>query len=167
MVEESTRARVFGICILLSLLGGSLVWYGTLSPAPDLHDYPTATEALERPSVYVYDHVVVSGTVIDSEPLHVKTGQGVVFTVTGTKSDIHIGQKIRVYGTLTDSQSVNASNVISIDRAGLWYTWSVSFIAGLWALVRIVQHWQFNTDQMGFQPREDPVSLTDVFSKVL
>jgi hypothetical protein len=49
-----------------------------------------------------------------------------------------------LFGTLTDSETIRASNSFAVPPSGAVYTYSISFLAGLWVLVRLVRQWRFD-----------------------
>ena len=54
--------------MLIVLLGGSCVWYGTLTPNPQVGSYPGNSDVGQSPLKYVGDLVAVDGTVVDTNP---------------------------------------------------------------------------------------------------
>lgn len=139
--------------VLLALLGGLFGlcgWYGSLEPAPAVGAYPGAAEIGTDANRYVGERVAVGGEVVAVSPPVIDTEYGVGRTVTlrlvGLDDSIQFeeGDSLRVYGVLQTGRTVRVLRAFAVPWYGRWYTWSVSFLAGLWVLARIVRSWRLD-----------------------
>lgn len=142
--------------VLLCVLLGLCVWFGTLGPAPSLGAYPDSRDVGAAPTEHVGSQVEISGTVVDTDPVVITldyepTSPRVV--VTGLQIDVDRGDGLRAIGTLTDERTVRATNAFVVPRWGTTYTIVISFVAGLWVLTRIVTGWRIGPGRR-LVPRE-------------
>lgn len=154
------RGRTIAILSLLALLGGLCVWYGALAPAPALGDHPDEDQLATDADRYLGAQVTVSGRVVATDPVTIRAEVGadetMHLTITDLASTPTVGAQFRVYGIVEDHRTVRARNAVAVPRWGHWYTWSVSFLAGLWVLARILRHWRLDPTDWTLQPRETP-----------
>lgn len=154
---DSVPARALAVVLLLAGIAGLCVWHGTLAPNAAVGAYPDEGDFLATPDAYLGDLVTVGGTVVDTDPLTIEvegaTGERVSIRVTGVDDAVTDGSDLRVFGTLTDERTVDARNSFTVPRTGYWYTYSVSFLSGLWVLWRIVRHWRYDPSVAGLTPR--------------
>lgn len=145
---------LFGIGLVLA----TAVWSGAMPS--DAETYPSESEIVEHPDRYVGDEIVVDGPVVDTNPVVVAIsgpdGESGQFTVTGISKTVEHGDELRVYGVLTDSKSIHSFEAIVISPWELRYAWVISFLAGLWVLVRFARHWTFDRSELVFQLRQNP-----------
>jgi len=156
--------RLVALSFLFLALFSLLVLGGVdRPPAPELGRYPGLDDVVERPETLLGDRVSVIGQVVATDPLVIsaqhETETGVTavrITVTDSNTAVERGDRVQVFGVLTDTETIRAINVVVLPQSGLWYSWIVSFIAGLWVLGRIVRHWRIDREQWAFVPRADP-----------
>ena len=159
---DSRGGRLLGVVVLLGLLFGAMVWYGTVEPSPALGAYPSHDE-VERGVVDAGDAVVVSGRVVETDPLVVdKTVHLVVdgayekrtlrVTVVGTDRSYEVGQTVQVFGTYAGDRTVRASNAVTAGSRS--YAYAVSFLAGLWVLGRLAAGWRVDLGTLALRRRE-------------
>ncbi len=153
--------RLAAMTLLLVVLAGLLVWAGTLSPADDPRDVPGNDEVGQDQDAYVGERVSLSGTVVETDPvvIDVEYGTGETFTATvaGVDESVSEGDQMTAFGTLESSSTLAAERVIVREPWELWYMYGVSFLGGLWVLLRTVRRWRFDTDRLAFVPRERPL----------
>jgi hypothetical protein len=161
------RARLGTVVVLVGLLIGLCVWFGTLGPAPNAGRYPTAENIVHDQQSYQDTRVVVSGTVVETDPVVIEAqyetvvnGQFVSdttrFTIMGTTESIRSGHELQVFGTLTDAHVVHAANTVAIPPQRFLYMYLISFLAGLWVLGRLVQTWSFDGRTLSIHRRSTP-----------
>lgn len=153
--------RLGAVGVLLLALFGLLVWHGTLGPAPALGAFPSQDHIGGQYERYVGDEVEIAGHVVETHPLTVEAtyDENVVieFRIVGLDQSIdpRRGELLRVYGVAQPDRTINARSGFTVSQSSVWYTWSISFLAGLWVLSRIVQQWRFNTDEWALEPRRE------------
>ena len=147
------------VVVLVLLLAGTVVWYGTVDPDPASNNYPGSDEIAQDPDAYLGEHVSVSGTVVAHDPLRIEVGYGLDGTMTlevaGVDDPPPIGHNLNVFGTLTEPNVVHAENTVSRAPWEATYMYIVSFIGGLWVLARLLRHWRFDADTYSAVPRGD------------
>lgn len=145
------------------------IWYGSLGPAPEMHAYPTGDDLARDYDHYIGDRVVVSGDVKTTDPLTIASeydpSQTIELTIIGTSSSIQSGTELQVYGIVRGDRTIEAINTLAIPQRGFWYSYTVSFIAGLWVLGRIFRGWRFNRDALALEPRHTPLSVLKLLRK--
>lgn len=155
---DSPRGRFGALVVLLAVLAAMLVWYGTLGPAPAQGDYPTQEDYAPDPTPYLGDRVVATGIVVSTDPVRIEVTYGVdgrtEYAVTGLDGTVAEGRGISVFGRLTDPGTIAADRAFTVPQSGLWYAWTISFLAGLWVLARIVRDWRLDRSSPGLVPRE-------------
>lgn len=162
---DSASSRGVAIAVLAAILVGLCVWYGALDPAPAAYDFPGEDDIRADDDQYVGERVVVAGTVVDTAPLVIELeetgGEPVRVTVTDHEADPAVGDLLRVFGVLGPDRTVRAIDTLAIPPWGLWYTWTISFLGGLWVLGRILRQWRLDTDTGGLGPRTADASEGD------
>lgn len=150
------------VAVLLALLFGLCVWYGTSGVAPGLGVYPTEELVGPTPGEYVGDLVDLSGTVVETDPVEIRVRYGGesqrILTVTGVQTPVEPGDELRVFGRLVDEDTVRATRAFAVPPLGYLYTYTVSFLAGVWVLIRLASQWRYDSTK-GFVRRTDPLTL--------
>ena len=148
------------MALLAVVLAGLLVWAGTLSPADSPRDFPGNDEVGPNRNAYVGERVTLSGTVIGTDPLVIDveygTGESFQATVAGVDESVSEGDQVSTFGTLESPSTLAVERVIVREPWELWYMYAVSFLGGLWVLVRILRRWRFDAERLAFVPRERP-----------
>jgi hypothetical protein len=159
---DAPQSRLGAIFVLVSILAGLCLWYGALAPAPAAHVYPETEDVLTGADRYVGDRVAVSGTVVETSPLTIElepddpANDPRRLTVIGADATPTTGDRLSVYGVLQDEGSIRALGTVTYSTRGHVYTYSISFLAGLWVLARIVRQWAFDPERGGLKRRHDP-----------
>jgi hypothetical protein len=149
------------MALLILVLAGLLVWAGTLSPADARRDFPSEDEVGPNRDAYVGERVTLSGTVVGTDPpvVDVEYGTGESFRATLADADqsVSAGDRVSAFGRLEPSSTLVVERVIVREPWELWYMYGVSFLGGLWVLVRTLRRWRFDAEQLAFVPRERPL----------
>ncbi|WP_265110681.1 hypothetical protein [Halosolutus halophilus] len=163
------RGRLVG-ALLAVCLTGFLLWAGTL-PASDetLNAYPDEDQVGPAPEAYVGESVVLSGTVVATEPVVIETRYHDVsrqFTldhaataVRNTNDPIEVGDRITAFGTLAEPSTLATERAIARAPWEFQYMYLVSFLGGCLALGSFLRHWRFDRARLAFVPRETPLAL--------
>lgn len=156
---RTARQRIAIIALLLSVFLLMCVWYGSLTPAPAMGDYPSETEVVTDYDRYVGDRVTAGGTVQRTGSteliLTVPDGKRLSLIIQNVSTSISPGDRIRVYGTLQSGRTLHAVNTVVVPRTRLWYTWGVSLLGGLIVLYRVIRDWRFDTADLVFRPHPE------------
>jgi hypothetical protein len=109
--------------------------------------------------------VAVGGRIVDTDPVVIDTwhdGEDLTrLTVVGLDPDVGVreGATLRVFGTVEPDRTLRAANAFVVPPIGRWYSWSISFLAGLWVLGRIVRRFRIDRVEWGLVRRERPLSV--------
>lgn len=159
---DTLRGRVL-VVVLLLVVHALLVPAYALQPMnAEAGVFPDATEFTETPERYLGDRVVTGGFVQQTSPvvIEVETTRGKrLLTVTDSELSPAEGDKLRVYGVLTGPETIQSLNAFVVPRGGLFYTWGISFLAGLWVLSRLLRHWTVDRSRLAFRRRDAPISI--------
>lgn len=152
--------RIAVMCILIIALFGSLVWFDSMSPSPELGVPPTESNFVGSYDRFVGQRVLADGTVTSSDPLKIRVSSEkdeiIELKIIGHDRVVSRGDGLSVYGVLETKNRIKAINIIHKPRAAQQRTYVVSFIAGLWVVGRLVRHWQPNQSRLIFEPRNIP-----------
>jgi hypothetical protein len=158
----SGRSRPLAFIVLLALLVGLAIWYGSLTPAPALGAYPDVEDLATSSDQYRGETVEVGGRVVDTTPVTIRVEYGASTTDRFTVTDLSVtpveGEKLRVYGVVEDDQTIQAVNAFTVPPQGQWYAWGTSFLAGLWVLARLIRQWQLDRTNWTLNRRETAVT---------
>lgn len=158
---DRLEVRLVAIAALLVVLFGLFVLAGTVQSSPDDRNYPSEADIAADGERYVGDRVVVSGTVIETDPLTVEAepvpGEPIAFVIENTARTPEIGDSLTAYGTLRTGDRIRAIETVHTEPWERQYMYVVSFIGGLWVLGRLVNGWRFDRESTGLVPRTDPL----------
>jgi hypothetical protein len=158
--------RLVVVSLLLVALLGLCVWFGTLGAVPEYGAYPGTDDVGPTPEPYLEQSVTVDGLVVDTAPVRIRIDYGFdrsrIIVVTNLVNDIQLehGDTLRVFGTLTDEETVRAANAFTVPAWGSSYTYSVSALAGLWVLARLLGQWRLDP-AAGLVRRSSPLRPLD------
>lgn len=156
--------RLGMIIVIFGILCGLFVLAGTVEPEPSNNDYPGSTAIHETPEQYIGERVTVRGRVTEIDPLtierQVTPDQGLTFVVEDSEIAVDTGDKVAVYGILSESGRITAINTVHHNRSNMKYMYLVSFVAGLWVLGRICNHWTLETDEWALVSRSHSLFST-------
>lgn len=166
--NRKTRLIILGVLVLA--LGGTFVGFGMLTPNPQDGRYPGAADVAHDTDVYVGETVVVSGTVLQTDPLIIRDEYTAVrnggfvsgflrITVTDVPRTPDHGDTVQVYGTLSASRTVHATNVVDVPARNYLYMYGASVVAGLWVLGRLLKCWRLDWRHLRVVPRESPLNF--------
>lgn len=162
--------RLLGLGVLVGLLGGCAVGFGSVTPNPAVGDYPNEGSLAVNPDGYVNEYVQVTGTVVQTDPVVIEDTYSVWvgdryrrgtirLHIVGLDRSVHPGQSLQVYGTVRPDGSVQARTSVSVRAHKQLYMYVVSALAGLWVLLRLVRGWTGSAADLALYQRASPVTL--------
>jgi len=153
------RQRLVVIIVLLALLIGLFVLFGTTEPNPDDNNFPETEDITRNPGQYIGERVNVDGIVVETAPLTIedepKPGEQVTFLIHNTDQDVAIGDRVNVFGTLQPDNHIRAESTTHREPWEAQYMYIVSFLAGLSVLTRLFNQWTVDTSNWTIVPRND------------
>lgn len=156
-MSDSPLRRALLLCLVLGAQVGLLLWGGAV--ATELNrPYVNENSLVEAGDAYVGEEVAFGASVVATDPLVVSESVDADerrLTVVGADVDARVGDQLVVYGTLETPERLRAIRAYTVPQTGLWYTYGVSALAGLWVLARLVRGWRVDTDQWGLAPRRE------------
>lgn len=164
-MRQSVWLRGVLLVGLLGALLGLAVWHGSLAPDPALGAYPGAEQVGTDYDRYVGEQVSVWGLVVDTNPVVIEMGYGVKqamrLRLIGLDPSVAVteGDRLVVFGLLQPDRTVRVLNAVPVAGWGVPYTYTVSFLAGLWVLGRIVQYWRVDAGAWVLRRRSAPPSI--------
>lgn len=157
---DSRRLRVVLVALSLALLVGQLVWFGfgTHTPAGGATRLSASTLHANYES-YVDQRVAVTAPVVATDPVVVALGEGTDarLTVRDVEVRVSTGDRLKLYGVVEAGHEMRAIDAVAVPKCGLWYTYAVSLLAGVWVLLRIVCHWRLDVRTLALERRERPL----------
>ncbi len=162
---RSPRARLLAVLVLLAALFGLVVWHGTLDPAPDAGAYPGPEDLAADYEAYLGETVAVGGEITETDPAVIEAEYGVDksirIAVVGVDPGMTVekGGQLRVFGVIESDGTIRAENAFFVPNSGRWYTWSISFLAGLWVLGRIALRFRLDREEWGLVRRDRPLGV--------
>lgn len=165
---ESPLSRAGGVLALLAILGGLLVWYGSLGLAPGAWVLPGETHLEENYDDHVGDRVEFQATVVSTDPVIAESafGEGPAHTLrvtlTGLETEIQPGDRLAVYGVARPGHTIGVRNAYLVPRGNYTAVYLVSALAGLWVLGRLALTWRVNIDELVLEPRDRLLTVSDL-----
>lgn len=159
---DTARARIVLVCLLLLGQAALFPLYAVQPVNEDAWVLADETELLEDPNRYLDGPVESAGIVQGTNPvvIRVDTTEGTErVTIVGAMIEPEPGDKVRVYGTLVETATIDAHTAFVVPQQGQWYAWGISFLAGLWVLARLIRHWTVTWLTLGFEPRAEPLTV--------
>lgn len=150
--------RGFLLVLVVVAQAGLLVWAGTIPVDPDTHHYPSGYNLALDYDRFVGQRAEVSGDVVSTDPIVITDSFGsheLRMTIHGTDVEPAPGDHLRAFGVVEEGHSLEATSAFTVPRTRLWYTWLVSFAAGLWVLARGLTHWDVDRAVWGLIPQGD------------
>ena len=152
--------RALLVCVLLVVLFGTFVAYGSLGPAPERNVYPDNRDLADDYDRYVGDRVAVSGEVVSTDPLVVAATDGrggeIEYRIVRTTKRPAVGEDLRVFGIAREGGVIAARDGFVVDEGGPLYAYGASALAGLWVLGRLVRRWRLDIES-GLVRRDRPL----------
>lgn len=156
-------SRLAAVLVLAVVLAGLPVWYGSLPPDPGVGDYPGNEDLAADYDRHLGAAVVVHGRIVGTDPVVIAAPYGVdgrlELTVVGPAVPDRVGDSLHAFGVAEPDGTIRAARAYATSTAGHWYAYSVSFLAGLWVLGRIVRGWRYEPAAGGLAPRDSPLGL--------
>lgn len=152
--------------VVLALLGGLFglgVWFGSLPYDPASGALPGVDLLAKDYDRFEGHEVDVGGRVVSTDPVVIvaepDAGGELRLTVVDLDESVRVreGVDLRVYGVAEADHTVRALNAYTVSPIGLWYAWSVSFLAGLWVLGRIGRYWRVDWRTVTLVRRDTPL----------
>lgn len=157
--RQSIVIRLVVLIILIALLAGNLHWYYISGPNPAMGHYPTGGHQLNADyDRYIGERFILDGEVVDTDPVVVRYGPADdpgLLTVTGLSTQPERGDRLRIFGIVRPNHTIEAINVVNLSQRRSWYVESVSLLAGIWVLGRILNHWRLDTHDLTLRPRAE------------
>ena len=154
---HSWGGRIATILVLLALLVGLMVGFGGLDPAPTQGDYPSEDELATDYAEHIGQTVHLSGVVIDTDPVVIRVdydyyATGVRYTGSydltiqeiSSTDGVTDGDSLQVYGTVRPDHTLTAQNVVVVPPRNYAYMYTISALAGLWVLTRLIRGWRLD-----------------------
>lgn len=164
-MNNTANGRLLLVVVLL--IGHAMLFplFAQQPVTPDAGVYADSDEFILTPNQYISEPVVTGGYVQQTTPIIIQaeTSQGAYnITLTDTNLSPSTGDKVRTFGTLTAPKTVKSIYSFVVPQRGLWYTWGISFLAGIWVLARLIQHWTVNLSRLSFSRRDTPLTAREV-----
>jgi len=167
---DTRRARLAAIAVLLLALTATFVGSGMVSPDPADGRYPGTDAIVRDTQAHLGERVVITGQVTGTNPVVVRdtysivrgrsvSGGSVEFTVVNVDTAVKRGERVQVYGTLTEERTIEALDTIVVPPQNYLYMYGVSFLAGLWVLGRLLSQWTVNWQRLALVPRTEALSI--------
>lgn len=150
--------RLLALGLLVGLLVGLSVWYGTLAPNAADGRFPGPEAIAVDGGTDIGDRVTVWGTVVATDPVVIETeprGEPVRFTLTGEPiAGATLGTEVGAHGTLQSADRITVERALFQEAWELRYLYVISFLAGLWVLARFLRGWTVDFATLSVSPRE-------------
>jgi hypothetical protein len=167
-MTDSAVGRIVGCVLLLAVLVGLSVSYGAAQDSADQGPIDGGLLA-EDYDAHLGAAAVVHGTVVGLDPVVIEAKAGekgtIQLEIVDHESSPSVGDRLRVYGTVRPDGTIDSRNDIVVPKTGLVYTWSVSFLAGLWVLTRLVQGWRFDVENLAVRPQGRHLGVRELFTR--
>lgn len=124
----------------------------------DYSDTPfvTADEMAASQESNVGEEAVVYGQVTETDPVVIRTelddGRVVTYRTADVDRQVAVGEYLEVYGVVGAQQSILARGTVVRGEREHWYTYGVSFVAGLVVLGRMVRDWTVDLERLTLVP---------------
>lgn len=152
------RSRGFIISVILISLIGLFILYGAGVGHSDSPPY-SEEQIFTDPDAHVGEEFELSGEVTATDPVTIeithddKTTEITIINAPSAQT----GEQLTLLGTLTDEATIHADRDRSFTRESweLQYMYVISVIGASFVGLRIINEWQFNLQQLQFQPRSE------------
>ncbi len=163
VVIDTRATRVLAILLLIAGQWGLGIWFAT-SDRESTVDRLTEAEQVDATNDLNGRSVIVTGTVVGTDPVAIslsgsgKTGD---LIIRGLETPVSVGTHVQASGRLVGPRTFVVREAIVVPKWGLWYAWTISFLAGVWVLIRVGRQWQGSLDTLSIKPREETVTGRD------
>lgn len=161
--------RLAAVGLLVALVALALSAGAAADPLES--EYPTADEVTRNHEAYVGERVVLSGRVVEADPVVVvatRAGGDGRFALVGASDrlrngdgPLERGDRVTAFGRLADESTLAVERTTVADPIGTAYMLVASLLGGLWTVGRFATDWRFDRDRVAFARRTDPGSLED------
>lgn len=155
-MRRLTIAGVLGATLL-----ASLVWFGTISPAPGVGDPPTEADFVGSYDRFVGREVLAHGTVTTTDPTRIRVrseeGEVLELEVVGTDKRVSPGDGLNVFGVLEPGRQITATTTVHKPESDYRRAVIASLVAALWVLARALHHCRFDAARLVVERRPVPL----------
>lgn len=151
---DTAPARVVVVAVLLVGQAGLLIGFGSVERHASM-DRLTNADLVDG-SDPTGRTVIVTGTIVEFNPIQLRLngpGESVTLTVSELNTPVSVDDRVQIRGRMTGPRTIRADRAIVVPEWGLWYTWTISFLAGLWVFARIIRQWQVDPNTLSIVPR--------------
>lgn len=162
---DKTKYRGLTIIVLVLILFTLFVWYGNLKSDPEQGNYPGAEELIDDYDKYLGEKVEVTGKVVDEDPIRIEIEHGKQkkeLTIIGTDKLVDNGDRLSVYGTVKKDDTIDAENTVVFPFLNYIYMYVISLVGAAWILIRIIKQWKWNSEELRFERRDEPLPLKQI-----
>lgn len=157
-MANTAGRRLVAVAVCLAVLSGLFVAHGTIEPDPERNRYPSNDALASGHEDAVGDRVVLGGEIADTDPVVFRGSAGVDDEVrielAGLDEDVAPGDDVWLAGTVEETGVVAVDSALVRSPWELRYMYAVSFVGGLWVLVRFCRQWRLETRGLAFVPRD-------------
>lgn len=160
--------RLAAVGLLVALLGLALSAGAAADPLES--EYPTADDVTQNREASVGERVVLSGRIVDADPVVVATraggdGRFTLIDANGRlrngNGPLERGDRVTAFGRLVDESTLAVERTTVADPIGTAYMLVVSLFGGCWTVGRFATDWRFDRDRVAFVRETDPGSLEE------
>lgn len=158
---DTRAARVATLAILTAALLWLCARFATLPPDTGAGNFPNAGNLLSDYDALVGREVLLTGTVVSTDPAVLEIARGgrvMRLVLRDLAASPAVGDRVQVHGTVRPGRVVEVIDAVVVPRSGLRYAWSVSFLAGLWVLGRLVRFWRIDPGRFAVVARSRPLA---------
>ncbi|MFW6375639.1 MAG: hypothetical protein ACOCZJ_00585 [Thermoplasmatota archaeon] len=162
---ENPKYRMLTGAVLILLLFSLFIWYGNLKPEPEKGNYPGSEELIKDYDQYIGKKADITGEVVDTDPIEIEIEYGdkeKTLKVTEVNDQVEKGDRLSVFGTVKEDNVIEAENSFSVPFLNYVYMYGISLVGASWIFIRIVKQWRWNSEELWFERRDEPVSLKQV-----
>ena len=156
------------IVILLLLIFTLFIFYGGFEPDPKQGNYPGTEELIEDYDQYIGEKTDVTGRIVNTGPIRIEIEHGEkekTLTITDIKEEVEKGDRLSVFGTVRQDNTIEAQNSFSVPFINYAYMYGISLVGATWIFVRIVKQWRWNGEEWWFERRDETLSLKQILKR--
>ncbi len=161
---EYDRLKAIALITLLIILLFLFIWYGSLTPAPEKGRFPGNDELVENYERYEEEKIEIDGEVIKTDPVTIEIESGERTSrlkLTGLQEEIDESDRISVFGTAEENETVHVRNAIIRPSWRYGYMYGISLLGAGWVGLRLIGGWRFDKENFAFEPRNDSLTVRE------